>query len=332
MEDMVGRSPNPDVDRPLLLKLCDPKDPSSSELVRHLHTRAEWRRLPLRELLPGLDLVDSPSFTDRLGVRAANCIGQAKARTLTWLASLTPDAICHRPNVGKKTLEEILGAVVAEWASAYLWQAQSGSSAGGSTKEPQWANKRPRDRSLSSAFADLERAPGFTVFKQRQLESEEGPTLKEAAAKLGISGSRVGQKEAAIRALLSRRMRDSEWPIRLAAERLQRCLGSVAHRAELIDALAEVDGDEGALFDALPHRSALLLWLSGYRVAGEWVLGPDIEDLTTTVLRALTERGLASVDQVGQHLSRLGVREELQLPWILSQYGFRILDGELMRI
>jgi hypothetical protein len=125
-------------------------------------------------------------------------------------------------------------------------------------------------------------------------------------------------------------MREDEWPLRVAVDEMRRQIGSVARPAELSEAFAMLDPDGKTLPQHPPYRRALLLLLGGYRQTEEWVLDPDIECLTKVILSGLADSGSASLDRAGRQLVLLGVREELQIPWILSQYGFRIIAGELV--
>ena len=103
----------------------------------------------------------------------------------------------------------------------------------------------------------------------------------------------------------------------------------MARPGELRRAIAELDRNRHTLELGPDHRRALLIHLAEYRIGPEWVLGPDIESLTDVVLTTHARSGAGALDAVGRHLTALGVREELQLPWIVSRHGFRIIDGEL---
>lgn len=76
----------------------------------------------------------------------------------------------------------------------------------------------------------------------------------------------------------------------------------------------------------------MLLHLCDYRIDGEWVLGPDIERLTDVILEAVATGEETNLDVACRHLASLGVREEVQLPWILSRVGFRIIDERIVRL
>ena len=331
---LIGRAPDPLADGELLSVLRDTGDLDAQWLAERLHADSELRHSPLRELMPGLGLVESPHFAIRLSVRAANCLARADAGTLTALAGQTPAEILALPDVGLKTGEEILLAVADEWAASYQASGDDrtpgeevrNSKRAGSSGQAE-GNKVTE---LANAFGELERAGGFHAYRRRQLDPDH-PSQSKVAEELDVSGSRISQNERAIRALLSRRMRDDAWPISSAVAEMREQLGSVALSRELEAVLEVLDPTGAVLSDDLLHRRALLLQLSGYRISGEWVLGPDIELLTMAVLAGLTESGRADLDFVGRHLARLEIRRVLQVPWIISQPGFQVVDGEILR-
>ena len=173
---------------------------------------------------------------------------------------------------------------------------------------------------------------GFEIFKRRRLDRRENrPTRAALAAELRCSRQLVNAKEAAMQAALVERMRDRDWRIRIAVDDLKDRLGELARPGELHQAFMELDPGGNALSDELPHRRTLLLQVGGYRISEDWILGPDVEKLTDVVLQALANSESAHLDSVGGHLSRLGIREELHLPWIVGRHGFRIIGGELLR-
>jgi hypothetical protein len=182
---------------------------------------------------------------------------------------------------------------------------------------------------LKHAFAELEATPGFSVFRQRQLEGSTGrPTFRELAVELGVSHSRAGQLEKTFKAKITSQMQEEDWPIRLAVEQLRETLGAVARSDELDEAFADLDpGDTLDLSQT--HRRALLLWICEYRTDGEWILGPDIGNLTDVILAAVAKRERAEFDAATRHLTLLGVRDEIQLRWILSRVGYRIVDDQI---
>jgi Bacterial RNA polymerase, alpha chain C terminal domain len=120
LDALLGRVPDPLTDHQLLMTLRDRDHRNTEWLAIRLHTDKDLQRWPLRELLPGLDLIDAPTFSDRLSVRAANCVLRAEVGTLGALAQMTPASILGLPNLGPKTGEEILAALISEWTSAYL--------------------------------------------------------------------------------------------------------------------------------------------------------------------------------------------------------------------
>lgn len=338
--------------------------------------------MSLNESMPGLSLIESPAFFDHLGVRAANCLGRAGARTLDSLARMTPAEIQELPAIGPQALEEILAAVAGEWALAYLRHEEGGSASpggGGSRRNgvaehlrtiELWGSaahgtngpveaivaaagsqRRLPDRvaralltlndpgalagqdarpPLAQAFEELEGMPGFLAFRRRHLDVGTPPSLADLAADQGVSRQRVHSTDAKIRRTVETRMHEGEWPLRVAVDEMWRRIGSVARPAEVGEAFAALDPDGKTLPQHMLHRRALLLLLGGYRQTEEWVLGPDIECLTKVILSGLADSGPTSLDRAGRQLALLGIREELQMPWILSQYGFRIIAGELV--
>jgi hypothetical protein len=189
-------------------------------------------------------------------------------------------------------------------------------------------------QSLEQAFVDVETTPGFEVFERRELgDAADRPTQADLAVEFGVSSSRPGQMEAVVRRRLAQRMREPAWPIRLATEQLREELGAVAQPQEVDEVLASLDASLSSKSKGPAHRRRkLLLWLCDYRIDGEWVLGPDIERLTDVVLKAVADGEETNLDTACRHLTLLGVREEVQLPWILSRVGFRIVAGRIVRL
>lgn len=336
LRDLLGRAPDPTADRQLLSMLRDPTDPDTRWLVERICTESDLRCLLLRELLPGLGLGESPHFSIRLSVRAANCLARVNVTTLTALAGMTPAAILEMPEVGLKTVEEILLVAVDSWAVSYLTSVEdsaygdrpkSRASSDSDAEIGQWGVSTI---SLADAFTKIEQVSGFGVFRRRQLDPDH-PTQAKVAKELGVSGSRVSQQERTMQMRLLRRMRNNDWPIARAVDGMQNRLGAVAFLDELQEALAVLDPTGKVLPDDLPHRRMLLLHLGSYCISGQWVLGPDIESLTKAVLGGLSENGPTNLDRVNGHLARLGIREEVRLPWIISQPGFQIVNDELVR-
>ena len=237
--------------------------------------------------------------------------------------------------MGPVTLAEVFTVAARAWAGAYLGEGDpdsTGSPGRSSGSDLVVTGRTDRGRDLVLAFEDLEGSPGFDVLRRRSLEDTgERPSQARLAGELGVAKQRISQKQVAIERLLARRMGEADWPIRVAAEEVRGRLGAVARPTELEGAFLAVDPDGRALSPSLPYRRGLLLQLAAYRTTEEWVLGPDIESLTRIVLTASVEGDHADLDAVGRHLSRLGVREEMQLPWILGQWGFRLIDGKVVR-
>lgn len=186
---------------------------------------------------------------------------------------------------------------------------------------------------LESAFLELEATAGFTVFERRHPNSSaKPPSLSALAREMNVTRSRMKQLETSVQRALARGMKDPDWPIRLAAEQLRERLGTVARPGELDDAFANLDPGHAAGPSTKARRRALLLQLCDYRVDEEWVVGPDIESLTDVILTAAANGEQTDLDAVGRHLTLLGVREEVQLGWILSRGGFRIIDRRIVSI
>lgn len=186
---------------------------------------------------------------------------------------------------------------------------------------------------LEGAFTELEATAGFPVFRRRRLEgATRRPTLAELAKERGVTGSRIQQMEASVKQQLAQEMRKPDWPLRLAVEELRERLGAIARPGELDDAFAYLDPRHSLQLRTGTHRGALLLWLGGYKVDEQWVVGPDIEKLTDVILAALANGEQADLNTVGRHLTLLGVREEMQLGWILSRGGCRIIDDQIVPI
>ncbi len=323
LEALIGRPPDPEADRRVLMAMCDTEVVAARRLAETLHTREGWRDTPLRNLLLGLDLVGSPGFLNRLSVRAMNCIVRAGIPSPSTLAAVTPASLRTLPEVGTVTAGEILVAVVREWASAYLGQADGRLTHGAPSPDGGAAGD------LAVAFEELEAKRGFPLFVDREL-NDERTTLQALAAERGVTRAAVQAGAKAMRRLLLKKNRDGTWPIRIAADDLRSRLGSVARPDDLRRAFAALDPDGQTLPEPVGHRRALLLWLCGYRVTDEWILEPEIESITDAVLEGLLRSGNTDLDVVCSHLARIQIREELQVPWILSRHGFRIIDGEVV--
>jgi hypothetical protein len=331
--ELIGQAPDPEVDHELLAALRDPGDADSRWFAEMLHTASEFKYLSLRQLLPGLGLVESPIFSVRLSVRAANSLGRINASTLSALAGVTPASILALPDVGAKAGEEILAAVVSEWAASYLDQGKQGQPEAhrgdGATVLRQDAGGHWRD--LPAAFARIERVVAFEAFRRRQLASD-SPTQAETARELGLEPVQVANYERKLRQLLAKQMDDEQSPLSVAASDLRSHLGVLARPRDLADVLAALDPLEMALSENMPHRRALLLRVASFRLSAEWVVDVEIEGIIEALLRGLTESGPAELDALDRQLARLGVREELRLSWIVGQPGFQVVEGDLVRL
>ncbi|HMI82330.1 MAG TPA: hypothetical protein VK480_11120 [Solirubrobacterales bacterium] len=268
--------------------------------------------------------MEAPDFQDRLGVRAANILGRAGFAEWSNLCRVSPGELQELPGAGWRTVEEILAAVAREWALAYLRRWETG----GAKKEVE--EEVHGLVPLASAFEEIERISGFEVFELRHLQMGPPPTFRSLAEKAAVSRNAVAVKPARIDQAIAQRMRSETWPLRIAVDYLQDRLGALARPSEFDDLIAALNRDVGGLSGRMSQRRALLLHIAEYRESDDWILGPDIEKLTATVIDALSGEGSSDVDLVGRHLSRLGIREHLQLPWLASQFGYRIIDGGLV--
>lgn len=334
LRELLGQAPNPHAAQQQLSILCEADNADTRWLIASMLGDDDLRERSLRELLPGLGLVESPHFAIRLSVRAANCLARAEISTLAALAGMTPASIYALPEVGVKTTEEILLVAVDEWASSYLALTDESLPSAASEQAPPGGSAADAERerliALADAFLDIERASGFVAFRRRQLDSDR-PSQPTVAQELGVSVPRISQNERAIRELLRKKMKDSSWPISSAVAEMREKLGSVALRSELEDVLTLIDPTTKVLFQDLAYRQQLLLLLADYRLAGEWVFDADISSLTRGVLNVLTEHGPVDLAVAGRHLAKLGVREDIQIRWIAAQSCFRVLDGEIHR-
>jgi Bacterial RNA polymerase, alpha chain C terminal domain len=330
-ERLICHAPDPVADEEALLELADPSDAAAKRLGEILRTKDEWAVLPLRELLPGLSLVDDPHFSARLSVRAANAILRARVGSLRDLAAMTPKAIFELPQIGGKVADEILAVVVGLWAMAY---ADSGKdrprlSTRMAAAQPIQAPVRLDD--LTDALVRIEESAGFEAFRRRQLNPGAQPTQAKVALELEIPPERVAHYERVIREKLAKQVRNEQSPVPIAIAQLRSELGVLARRPDLEQALATIDPTRIAVPDDKPHRVELILQLAGYRISAEWVVDIEVEDIINTLVKGATERGAADLKILDRQLARLGVREELRLPWLVSQPGFLVADQRLVR-
>lgn len=327
---LIGGAPDPTGDAPTLEALLDQGSSAAQRFCEGL-CHDNRRERPLRELLPGLDLVEAPDFSDHLNFRAANALRRVGSRGLSDLAGVTPAQIAELHGIGAGTVQVILTKVAREWAAAYL-KVRDGEEEGADRRASgERPSKRPGPEGLASAFERLEGMTAFEIFRQRRLD-DDPPSVRTLATRLNVSTQLIYAKEDRIERALASRMREDDWPIRIAVEEMRTRLGSVARPQDLDDAQAAIGGESGALPSHLPHRLSLLLKLGGYYVTREWILDRDIEALTNAVVAAALRNSSGDVDAVGRHLSRLGVREELQLPWLAGRPGYRIVDGRLLAL
>lgn len=333
-EDLVRAEPDPTSDRDLLVSLRDPASAATQSLAEHLRTDEACRSSPLRELLPGLSLVDAPNLTIRLSERAANPLLRVGAGSVRSLARRTPDELRQVPLIGAKVAREILAVTLSEWAAAYLREDED---------DQRPASPRPVDasdppspheyqRRLSEIFEEIEGATGFEAFRHRKLDLEASPTQSEVADALALKPEQVAHYEKAIGKKLARQMRDEDSPLFIAVTALKDGIGALARLPDLEGALVAVDPFERAMPKDAPQRRALLLLLAGLRVTNDWIVDVEIAEIVDALLKGLTEAGPASLDVIDRQLDRLGVRQDLRLPWVVAHSSYRVADQKLVRV
>jgi hypothetical protein len=332
-ESLVRAAPDPEGDKETLLELRNAGSPQAKVLAERLLSDEVWRGLPLGELLPGLPLVDAPNFSIRLSVRAANAILKADLATLRAMATRAPVDLLALPSLGQKTVEEILATVVSEWAAAYLGEDEK--SQGGHSQQP--ADDAPyvfdpqAQQRLADALDEIEGATGFEAFRRRNLEPGERPSQSEVAAALGLKPEQVPHYERTLREKLERLMRDEDSQLSGAVAALKNGVGVFARPSDLERTLAAIDPLERAMPEDAPQRRSLLLLLAGLRVTDDWIIDAEIEEIVDALLKGLTESGPVSLDVLDHQLGRLGVRQDLRLPWVVARSGYRVAEQKLAR-
>jgi hypothetical protein len=331
LASLIGRSPDSEADVEALRSLADVDHPDARRLAEAVRTAPDLQDQPLRELLHGLELVEPTRFWESLGVRTCNVLGRSGFTVWSDFCRTSATAIGELRGAGPETIEETVRATAREWATAHLsrWGAMWADE--GSRRPP--APRPGEERGpigLDSAFVELERMPGFHAFNQRRLQPGRPRTYREIAAEFGRSRNAITADPGRVERTIRRRMKDEAWPIAVAVGRLKDRLGSLARPAELDESLAILHRDTGALPKNAPQRQRLLLHIAKYRVSEEWILGPDVETLTPAIINAIAGDESADVETIAGHLSAIGIREHLQLQWLASQPGYRIVAGELV--
>lgn len=333
-EDLVRVEPDPRSDRDLLAALRDPASGATQSLAEYLRTDEACRSSPLRELLPGLLLVDAPNFTIRLSERAVNPLLRVGVGSVRSLARTTPDELGQVPLIGTKVAREILAVTLSEWAAAYLREDDEDQQA----ISPQHvdASDPPSvheyQRHLSEIFDEIEGATGFEALRRRKLDPDASSTQSEVADALGLQPGQVAHYEKTIGEKLARQMRDENSPLLIAATALKDWVGALARSSDLERTFAAVDPFERAMPKDAPQRRALLLLLAGLRVTEDWIVDVEIEEIVDALLKGLTESGPASLDVIDRQLGRLGVRQDLRLPWVVGRAGYRVAEQRLFRV
>lgn len=334
LESLVGHPPDPDRDAPALRSLVAADSAAVRRFGAALRTDPRWRDLPLRELFPGVDLIDPTPFWERLSVRACNLLRRSGFTTWQDVCDVSAGVIEGIYGAGPEVVEDSLRAAASEWAAAYLacWESAKGSGQNGGGPESGLRSADEEPIALEAAFVELEEMASFKTYEQRRLRPGPPPTYRAMAAERGRSGSLMQSQEKDMERRLRQQLEDPDWPIAQAVGQLKKQLVSLAHPAELERALAALHRETGALHREMPQRRALLLDLAQYRVTEEWILGPDVEKLTIAVINAFAGGESVEVEAVAPHLSTFGIREHLQLPWLAGQHGYRILDGRLVPV
>lgn len=296
------------------------EDPGVVRLIAKLCGYEEWRNQPLGTLMPGLEAARPPLQEGWLSTRAVNGLGRAGVSSWPDLAAMSPGSLSVLPNIGPKSLREILAVAVGEWARV---------ADGGRSSPADLAVGSHDTDELIGAFEELERSLlDFEIFKRHRLIEKGRPTLQELGDEMGVSRERVRQRECHMREAIAGRMGAEDWPIRIAADRLGERIGGLERLERLPDVLATLDPD-GRVFAEEPHRQALLLYLCDYRLAGAWVQSADLDTRTDALLSALTEDGPVDLEDALGELDALGVREGLRLAWIGSRPDFRVLGATI---
>lgn len=330
---LIGRSPNPALDVKRLRRISEGRHGEEvAEFCREIRTSHLRREAPLRELLHGLELVEPISFWDLLDSRAVNLLRRSELGSWAALCKANVCAIEEMHGAGPVVVDSTIAGMAKEWADAYLrrWGMP------GATSNLAPAHRlRPADppaglAELSLAFERLEARPGFEVFATRLAPNGRPPTYRKLAESSGRSRQAVTAGNTRISRLLHKHMRDPAWPIAAAVRHIEERIGSLATPPETDSLFTALHRESAALGRDKPHRRTLLLWLGGYLLSEEWILSRDLDLITEVLLQALVGSSSSDIDRVAAYLTKLGVREHLQLPWLASQYGYRIVDGRLI--
>jgi hypothetical protein len=286
-------------------------------------------------LFHGLELVEPYALWDRFGVRAVNLLRRAGFVSWSDLCRTSAAKIEDLQGAGPGVVEETIGIVAREWARAYLrrWEARdSHGLINGARYSHRSATVPDELAALPTAFDDLEGAAGFEVFHQRCLLPGPPPTFRSIAEASGRSPQVISAHPGQIEKAIQRGLRDEGWPVGAAAGHLKSRLGLLARPNELDEELAFLHRATEALPNEKPQRRALLLYVAKYRETEEWILGPDVETVTAGLLNSFAKEGAAGVERISPHLASFGIREHLQLPWLASRPGYRIIDEKLLPV
>jgi hypothetical protein len=111
LEDVAMRFPTLAV----LDELRD-SDAARTAIAEELFEKSPWDDIPLGSILPGLASCPESLPGRGLGRRASNVLGLARCRRWKEFSALSPQAVRHFPNLGRKTFTEIIVRALGTWA------------------------------------------------------------------------------------------------------------------------------------------------------------------------------------------------------------------------
>ncbi|HWA55018.1 MAG TPA: sigma factor-like helix-turn-helix DNA-binding protein, partial [Solirubrobacterales bacterium] len=183
---------------------------------------------------------------------------------------------------------------------------------------------------LFRALAILEaEVPDLDLLCRRVL-ADRRPTLRQLGEELGVSAERVRQREKRAREAIADQLQIEGSPVWTAVTELRSRFGSLARLRELEEVMAALASQADAPASSV-HRRALLLYLTGHEVCGEWVQSVGLDRRTASLLETLTEDGPVELERCCRELERLGVEESLRRPWLASRPGFLLVGGQVVR-
>lgn len=179
---------------------------------------------------------------------------------------------------------------------------------------------------LEMTFRGLEQHRAYKILERLSLNSAQ-TTRRRLAEELKVTPERVRQLERSGKQLLETHSDPCDSVLGRVARRLRWLLGTLARVEERDAALQAIGG--GVL--SKPSRAAAMMTLAGYKTQDQWIVDDAIPNLTAAVLEVLTKRGPVALEIAREHLSRLGIRTELQSLWIADQPDFRVVDDNVIR-